>query len=85
MADLLLGLDVGTTATKALLFDTEGNVVASAIHSYDLVTPHEGWVEQDPEDLWRGVVETSRSVLAQIAPCDRIVALAQSSLMSLDN
>jgi xylulokinase len=77
--DLLLGLDVGTTATKALLFDLEGNVVASASYVYDLIVPCPGWVEQEPEELWRGVVETSRAVLAQVGPADRIVALSQSS------
>ncbi len=77
--DLLLGIDVGTTATKALLFDLEGNVVASAGHNYGLITPHEGWVEQDPEALWRGVVETCRQVLAETSPADRVLALGLSS------
>ena len=77
--DLLLGLDVGTTATKALLFDLEGNVVASAGYNYGLITPCEGWVEQDPDELWRGVVATTRSVAGQVGPGDRIVALGQSS------
>jgi xylulokinase len=77
--DLLLGLDVGTTATKALAFDLDGNVVASASHGYGLLTPRSGWVEQSPEDLWRAVVETSRAVSAQLNPSDRIIALSQSS------
>jgi xylulokinase len=77
--DLLLGLDVGTTATKAMAFDLDGNVVASATCSYGLLTPQPGWVEQDPEDLWRAVVETCRSVAGQISPQDHIVAVSQSS------
>ncbi len=77
--DLLLGLDVGTTATKASLFDLAGNIVASASYNYGLITPQEGWVEQDPEELWRGVVETSRSVMEQVPAGGRIVALSQSS------
>jgi len=77
--NLLLGLDVGTTATKALLFDLKGNVVASASYNYGLITPREGWVEQEPEELWRGVVETSQAVVGQIGPDDQIVALSQSS------
>ena len=77
--DLLLGLDVGTTATKELLFDLAGNVVASASCSYGLIVPRPGWVEQDPAELWRGVVETSQAVLSQIGSEDRIVALSQSS------
>ena len=77
--DLLLGLDVGTTATKALAFDLDGNVVASASCGYGLLTPQPRWVEQDPDELWRGVVETSRAVSSQLSPGDRIVALSQSS------
>ena len=77
--DLLLGLDVGTTATKALLFDLSGEVVASASHAYGLLTPHEGWVEQDPDDLWRGVVATCRALRDALGPQDRIIALSQSS------
>ena len=77
--DLLLGLDVGTTATKALLFDLQGRAVASASYTYGLLMPQPKWVEQDAEELWRGVVETTRAVLRQIGPGDRVVALSQSS------
>ena len=57
--DLLLGLDVGTTATKAVLFDLGGKAVASATYHYGLITPQalSRAVEQDPDALWRGVVE----------------------------
>ena len=77
--DLLLGLDVGTTATKALLFDLEGRVVASASQGYELRTPQPRWVEQNAEELWRAVVQTARHLLAQTGPGDRVLALAQSS------
>jgi len=79
MADLLIGLDVGTTATKALLFDLNGNVVASASRGYGLRTPRPGWVEQDPEEIWRAVVETLRSLSLKRGPHDRVLALGQSS------
>jgi len=77
--DLLLGLDVGTTATKALLLSINGEVVASASHSYSLITPHEDWVEQDPEDLWSGVIAVCQTVLENIRPQDRVLALSISS------
>ncbi|MBM4432159.1 MAG: hypothetical protein FJ026_17695, partial [Chloroflexi bacterium] len=79
MSNLLLGLDVGTTAVKSLVFNTEGHIVASATYDLDLFTPREGWVEQDPEQLWKGVVATTRSVMAQIGTSHRLVALSQSS------
>lgn len=79
MADLLIGLDVGTTATKALLFDIKGQVLAEASRGYGLLTPRPGWVEQDPEEIWRAVVETLRSLSARCGPAKRVLALAQSS------
>jgi xylulokinase len=77
--DLLIGLDVGTTATKAIAFDSEGHAVASATRQYRLLTPEAGWVEQDPLELWDAVKSTLRAVAGQIDPGDRVVALAQSS------
>jgi xylulokinase len=77
--DLLLGLDVGTTATKAVLFDLAGHTVASSTQSYGLITPRQGWVEQDPEALWQAVVTTIRTVTAQKGPRDRVMALSQAS------
>lgn len=77
--DLLLGLDVGTTATKALAFDPTGKVVASASQPYTLITPQEGWVEQDPEALWGAVVSALHALSANLSPDDRILALSQAS------
>jgi xylulokinase len=76
---MLLGLDVGTTATKALLFDLEGNVRASASAPYGLISPQAGWVEQDPEALWRAVVTVLRSIVSRLQPGQQVLALAQSS------
>jgi sugar (pentulose or hexulose) kinase len=83
--ELLLGLDVGTTATKALLLDRSGDEVASASCGYGLITPQDGWVEQEPEELWRGVVTACRSVQARAGISGRagdpgrIVAIGLSS------
>lgn len=76
--NLIIGLDVGTTATKALLCDLSGRVLASATRGYRLITPNPGWVEQDPEEIWRAVVEALR-VLSQGCGSQRVVALSLSS------
>jgi xylulokinase len=65
MADYVLGIDVGTTGTKALLVDTAGQVVARATHDYPLHTPRPGWAEQDPHDWWQAAVAAIREVMAQ--------------------
>lgn len=48
----LLGIDVGTSALKAVLIDETGAVIKSASAEYPLATPHTGWAEQSPEDWW---------------------------------
>ena len=77
--DLLLGLDVGTTATKALAIDAKGEKVASAFYNYGLMTPREDWVEQNPDDLWQGVIAVTHEVMNQLKPQYHIVALSISS------
>jgi xylulokinase len=52
---LALGIDIGTTATKALVIDDEGRVVAEAERPSELRSPHPGWAEEDPAQWWRNV------------------------------
>ena len=49
----LTGIDLGTSGTKTVLFDTNGRAVASKTVEYPLSQPQNGWAEQDPEDWWR--------------------------------
>jgi xylulokinase len=55
--EALVGIDVGTTAVKALAVSPSGEVLARAQASYPLSTPRPGWAEQDPEDWWRATQE----------------------------
>jgi xylulokinase len=64
---LLLGIDVGTTATKAALFDLAGRPQAMAALSYPLAA-NGASVEQDPADWWRATCHVLASVLAEINP-----------------
>lgn len=52
----LAGIDVGTSACKAVLIDGQGRLVASSSRAYPLSTPAAGWAEQDPED-WAAAAE----------------------------
>lgn len=61
---LLLGVDAGSTVTKAVLFDTRGRVVGSAQRRVRLSYPSAHHVERDQDDLWRAVAATVREVLA---------------------
>ncbi|MGQ9682881.1 MAG: FGGY family carbohydrate kinase, partial [Anaerolineae bacterium] len=59
----LLGIDVGTSGTKALLIDADGRVVASAVEEYPLYTPQPLWAEQDPADWWRATTAAIGALL----------------------
>src|SRR5690348_14667969 len=61
---LVLGIDVSTTATKAVLIDESGAVVAIGAAEYPYDVPRPGWSEQDPQHWWDGAVEAIRGALA---------------------
>jgi xylulokinase len=60
---LLLGIDIGTSGTKAVLVDEKGKVLASATSEYELLSPRPGWYEQRPLDWWGAVCEATQAVV----------------------
>lgn len=58
----LLGIDVGTTGTKTLLFRQDGLLCGHAYKAYKTSNPRLGFCEQDPNDWWQAVTETVRRV-----------------------
>ncbi len=62
---LLLGIDIGTSSTKAVLCDGSGCLRASASSPHVLLTPQPGWSEQDPEGWWVATIAAIRGVLEQ--------------------
>jgi xylulokinase len=73
----LIGLDIGTTGCKTIVFDAEGRILGRAAREYGISSPQPGWAEQDPALVWRLAWETVREAVAQ-APGDLPVALALS-------
>lgn len=69
MQTLLLGVDVGTTATKAVLVDQSGKVVAQGRAEYPTHHLQAGWVEQDPEDWWRSFCEAVAQARTAAGAC----------------
>ncbi len=59
----LIGIDVGTSGTKTVLFDENGDAKASASEEYPLHTPQPGWTEQDPEDWCKAAINTLKAVI----------------------
>lgn len=61
----LIGIDLGTSGTKTVLFDEFGKAVASSTVEYPLYYPENGWAEQEPADWWNACVKTLKSVFAE--------------------
>src|SRR5262245_19431333 len=79
---LFLGIDVGTSATKTLLINEEGAILAEASSGYPLYHPKPLWSEQDPDDWWRATVQSIRSAVkkAKAKPAD-VAAIGLSGQM----
>jgi glycerol kinase len=59
----ILALDQGTTSSRAIVFDREGQPVAGAAREYPQHYPQAGWVEHDPEDIWSSQLAVTREAL----------------------
>ncbi|NBD26642.1 gluconokinase [Paenibacillus glycinis] len=76
----MIGVDIGTTSTKSVLFRENGDVVASAHGEYPLHTPTPAVAEQDPEQIFAAVVSTIMQVMAGIEP-EKVLLVSFSSAM----
>ena len=65
MGKYLLGIDNGSTVSKAALFDLKGNEIAVAGYAADTEYPHPGWTERDMEKLWQSTASAVRDVIAK--------------------
>jgi glycerol kinase len=52
MKQFILALDQGTTSSRAILFDHQGQIVSIAQKEFTQIFPHPGWVEHDPQEIW---------------------------------
>lgn len=59
----VLGIDLGTTATKSIIFDRESNIMGSGHRELPQLFPKPGWVEHDPVAMWRTVTESVEEAL----------------------
>ena len=68
--EYVIGVDLGTSGTKTVLFDRNGQTVAASTVEYPLYQPFNGWAEQEPEDWVNAAFTTIRDVLekSQVDP-----------------
>ncbi len=62
----LLAIDQGTTSTRAIVFDTRGEILTVQQREFAQHFPADGWVEHDPEEIWESTVEVCNAALAAV-------------------
>lgn len=65
MGKYILSLDQGTTSSRAILFNSEGDVVYSAQREFPQYFPHPGWVEQNANEIWSSILGVIASCLSE--------------------
>jgi xylulokinase len=78
----LMGIDVGTTATKIILIDLDGHVVSSVEKPSTLLSPRAGWAEEDANQWWKNVcIEVSECINQAGISTDQIEAIGTSGMV----
>jgi len=85
MAKYIVAHDVGTSNNKAVLVDVEGRVHGRSVSSYEIKYPKPGWAEQDPEDWWKAVTQSTRRLMAEtgVSPDDVLCVVNSTQLIGI--
>ena len=59
----ILALDLGTTGNRAIVFDSQGGVVAQTYQELTQYYPHPGWLEHDPQEIWQDTYTCIQTVI----------------------
>jgi gluconokinase len=78
-SDFILSVDIGTSATKAVLFDTDVNQVAILRKHYPIHAPHKGWSEQEPEVILDAVLGAIQEITDWLPEGSRVLGVSFSS------
>lgn len=65
MSDYVLAIDQGTTSSRAIIFDKSGSIISTGQLEHEQIFPKAGWVEHDPEEIWRNVREVIGQALSK--------------------
>ena len=65
MRKFIISIDAGTTSNRSILFDLKGKPVYSSQKEFTQYFPKNGWVEHDPEEIWRTTIKTLKDVITQ--------------------
>ncbi len=74
MAKYVMALDQGTTSSRTILFDVDGNICGMAQKEFTQIYPNPGWVEHDPMEIWDTQLEVTREAMAKVGAAAEDVA-----------
>lgn len=75
MSDLILAIDQGTTSSRAIVFAPDGRMVAKAQQEFSQHFPDDGWVEHNPEEIWKVTTQVCRDALDQLSDDQRVLGI----------
>ncbi|WP_269235409.1 gluconokinase [Flavobacterium flavigenum] len=84
MESLYIGIDIGTTATKAICFDVHGNVIRQVSHSYAMYHPKPNWSIQNPQEILETVLNCIKEITKDIRPEFISFSSAMQSIIAID-
>ncbi|MDB5260960.1 MAG: carbohydrate kinase [Adhaeribacter sp.] len=85
---VIIGIDIGTTSSRAIAFDLQGKVISSAYQGYPILNPQPTYSEQDPEEVFRAVIVTLQKSISAIHPATLAgigFSSAMHSLIAVDD
>ena len=66
MKKYIMALDQGTTSSRCIIFDKQGNSISSAQKEFRQIYPHEGWVEHDPMEIWSTQIGMAQEAMLKV-------------------
>ena len=66
MEKYIMAMDQGTTSSRCILFDKQGNICSVAQKEFTQYYPKPGWVEHDPHEIWSSQMEVAKEAMAGI-------------------
>ena len=81
----IIGIDLGTSACKAIAVDKAGDVVATESRGYPMTNLRQGWAEQDPADWWDATDEAVRALTARLPEGGREVTAIVKGLRAVSD
>src|SRR6476646_9197312 len=74
MTQYILAFDQGTTSSRAIVFDRQGNILSLAQKEFQQIFPQSGWVEHDADEIWSAQIGVANEALARIGITARDIA-----------